>query len=285
MMNYTVDELKQLQAVNLNMAEYFVQFCEEKHLLCYLCGGGCIGAVRHKGFIPWDDDLDFFMPRRDYEKLTRLWNNEKERYFLSRASAVYVDRNQFITIRDPDTTMIKPYQKDLDIVHGVNLDVFPIDGYPKRKIERFMQVIWANIYSLFCTEQTPSKHGKMLKIGSQLLLGIVRSRSWRYRIWKFAEQKMSCFEIKDCKNITELCAGPGYMKNCYPKEAFASAIWTEFEHIKLPIPVGYDAYLRIAFGDYMQMPPEEKRIPQHDAVKLDIERSYKEYKGVYYCKK
>lgn len=283
-MNYTTIEIKELQKINLNMAKYFVQFCKENHLLCYLCGGGCIGAVRHRGFIPWDDDLDFFMPRNDYEKLTKLWDNSKEKYFLSRSCETYTDRNQFITIRDPGTTMIKPYQKDLDIVHGVNLDIFPIDGYPSKKLERFTQIIWASIYSLFCTGQIPTKHGKLLRIGSRLLLGIVRSRSGRYRIWKKAEQKMSRYEIKNCENITELCAGPGYMKNCYPKKSFESAIWAEFEDTKLPVPVGYDSYLRIAFGDYMQLPPEEKRVPQHDAIKLDTERSYKEYKGVYYCK-
>lgn len=62
-------DLKEIQAVTLTMSKYFVQFCQENNLLCYFCGGGCIGAVRNQGFIPWDDDLDFFMPRPDYEKL------------------------------------------------------------------------------------------------------------------------------------------------------------------------------------------------------------------------
>lgn len=66
-------DLKEIQAVTLTMSKYFVQFCQENNLLCYFCGGGCIGAVRSQGFIPWDDDLDFFMPRPDYEKLKKLW--------------------------------------------------------------------------------------------------------------------------------------------------------------------------------------------------------------------
>jgi len=79
-----VSSLKEIQNKSLEMAEYFVEFCKEHDLLCYLCGGGAIGALRNKGFIPWDDDLDFFMPRKDYEKLAELWPRYAgKRYFLS----------------------------------------------------------------------------------------------------------------------------------------------------------------------------------------------------------
>ena len=89
-------DLKAIQARSLEMAEYFVAFCKEHDLLCYLCGGGAIGALRNKGFIPWDDDLDFFMPRKDYEKLAELWPRyADERYFLSKSDKDFVDRNLF----------------------------------------------------------------------------------------------------------------------------------------------------------------------------------------------
>ena len=102
--------MEPLQAKCLEMAEYFVQFCKENDLLCYLCGGGAIGTLRHKGFIPWDDDLDFFMPRKDYEKLAQLWPQKADsRYQLSKSNENYIDRNLFITIRDTQTTCIKPY--------------------------------------------------------------------------------------------------------------------------------------------------------------------------------
>ena len=75
------------------------------------------------------------------------------------------------------------------------------------------------------------------------------------------------------------------MVNDYPAEAFASAKWVEFEGLSMPVPIGYDTYLRMAFGDYMQLPPEEERIPKHEAVLVDTEHSYRQYKGTYYCRK
>ena len=115
-----MSDLKAIQARSLEMAEYFVAFCKEHGLLCYLCGGGAIGALRHKGFIPWDDDLDFFMPRKDYEKLAELWPQyADERYFLSKSDKNFVDRNLFITIRDKATTCINPWTTTLKIQRNV----------------------------------------------------------------------------------------------------------------------------------------------------------------------
>ena len=283
---YSKEELAELQKVNLEMAKYFVEFCNKYNLLCYFCGGGCIGAVRHKGFIPWDDDLDFFMPRNDYELLARLWpKGSGRKYVISKADKNYRDHNQYITIRDTETTMIKPYQADLDIVHGVGLDIFPLDGCPNNKLQRYSQMFWACVHSLFCTEQIPKSHGKIIYNVARKVLALFPEYKEKYRIWKFAEKQMSKYEIDNCQYITELCAGPGYMKNRYPKEAFSSAKWLPFEDTKMPVPIDYDSYLKIAFGNYMELPSKEKRVPHHDAIKLDLQNSYKKYERVYYCVK
>lgn len=275
--------MEPIQAKSLEIAQYFIEFCETHGLLCYACGGGAIGALRHKGFIPWDDDLDFFMPRRDYEKLAKLWPMHADnRYFLSKSDEHYVDRNLFITIRDKQTTCIKPYQQDLDLPHGLALDVIPIDFYPKSSWERKKQVAWALIYSLFCAQTIPQNHGGLMRLGSQMLLGLFASSKWRYRIWKKAEKEMTKYTLADSDGITELCTGPHYMKKKYPISAFETNIYHEFEHTQIPLPVGYDVYLSTAFGDYMTPPPVEKQIPHHDVVLLDLEHSYEQYKGEYY---
>ncbi|WP_455490024.1 LicD family protein [Granulicatella sp.] len=277
--------MEPLQEKCLEMAEYFVQFCKENDLLCYLCGGGAIGTLRHKGFIPWDDDLDFFMPRKDYEKLAQIWPQKADsRYQLSKSNENYIDRNLFITIRDTQTTCIKPYQQDLDIPHGLALDVLPLDYYPANGLSRKKQVIAALVYSLFCAQTIPEKHGGMMKWGSQALLALVPSKKLRYKIWKKAEAEMTKYTKEESDGITELCSGPYYMKKKYPISSFENALWLPFEETELPIPVGYDAYLKTAFGDYMTPPPVEKQVAHHDAVLIDLEKSYTYYKGEYYGK-
>lgn len=274
------EQLRAIQNIDLEMAKQFVSFCEQNGLLTFFCGGGCIGAVRHRGFIPWDDDLDFFMPRDDYEKLKLLWK-DTDRYSLLYPSKEYNDHNLFVTLRDKKTTMIKPYQKDMDIVHGISIDIFPLDGYPNNKIQRLSQVFWALVYQLYCAQIVPENHGKVIETIGKTALSIIKDKKKRYRIWKYAEKQMSKYDISECEAITEICAGPGYMKNKYPKECFEKAIYLDFEDTKMPVPVGYDTYLRIAFGDYMQLPPEDKRVPSHDAIVVDTERPYTDYSFVY----
>ncbi len=279
--------LRELQNKSLEIALYFKDFCNEHGLLFYMCGGCCIGSLRHKGFIPWDDDVDVFMPRDDYEKLKELWPKyaNTEKYACVYADKNRVDGNLFVTIRDNETTAIKPYQVDMDISHGVALDVLPLDGWPDGKMKRKMQVFWALVYSLYCAQTVPVNHGKAVSVAGKIALTLVPSKKLRYKLWKLAERKMTKYPIKKCNYITELCSGPYYMKKQYPREAFDKAIWVDFENVKMPIPQGYDVYLRTAFGDYMKLPPKEKQKPHHDAIFIDLNNSYKKYKGVYYLKR
>lgn len=281
---YTEAELLGLQKMSLEMATVFYNFCKENNLTAYLCGGGCIGAKRHGGFIPWDDDLDFFMPRTDYEFFVSHWEEYEPGRDLKLMvqSREMIDHNLFATLRHRNTTYIKPYQKELDIVHGVQLDILPLDGYPDSKWKRKWQCIWAIVYSLFCSQLIPENHGGLMAFGSRLLLAVFRGKNLRYRIWSFAKRKMTKYRIEDSSGITELCSGPGYMKNRYERTWFERAIEVPFEDRTMPIPIGYDSYLKKAFGDYMQLPPKEAQMAHHDCVYMDLENSYRKYRGIYY---
>ena len=167
--------------------------------------------------------------------------------------------------------MVKENQKDIDVPHGIVTDVFPLDGCPDSKWQRYLQYYHAMMYSLYITEVVPSKHGGLIKFVSSVLLKLVPSRERRTKIWQKHEKKMTRYGFRTHKKSTELCAGPGYMVNEYPQEAFNEVIYHEFEGLQMPIPKGYDAYLKMAFGDYMELPPEDKQVPHHDLVALDLE--------------
>ncbi len=269
-----------MQLKGLEMTVFFADFCKKHGLLWFFCGGCCIGTVRNGGFIPWDDDVDVFMPRKDYERLKKLWVNTEE-YSIQYTTKDVLTENPFLTICANNTTFIKTYQKDLDINHGIMLDVLPLDGCPKG-MKRRMQKLWALMYSLFLVGKAPENHGRAVRLLGKIGLTLIKPKSWRYKMWRLCEKKMSRYPIKDCDAVTELCSGPGYMRNEYPKSCFDHAVYQEFEGLMMPLPADYDTYLRMAFGDYMQLPPEEKRVAHHDYEMLDTKHSYKIYRGKYY---
>ncbi|MEG0229640.1 MAG: LicD family protein, partial [Oscillospiraceae bacterium] len=208
---------------------------------------------------------------------------DTKRYTIYYPSKDFIDHNIFITIRDSQTTFIKPYQKDLNINQGLMLDIMPLDGCPSSKIKRKIQKMWAMIYSLYCAQLVVENHGKGMNLISKIMLKVVPGKTLKYKIWHMAEKKMTKYKIKDCEKITELCAGPHYMQKEYPKAVFQSAVYKSFEGYDCPVPVGYDVYLKTAFGDYMKMPPKEKQIAHHDVVFFDLENGYENYRGKYFC--
>ena len=277
-------QIRKLQEKSLEMLLFFKDFCEKHDLTFYFCGGCLIGAVREGGFIPWDDDVDVFMPREDYEKLIEIFNKESgsERYFLQVSTKEKLTKNLFATICDSNTTFIKSYQADLDINHGIVLDILPIDGCPSSKIKRIFQMANALFYSLYLIGQAPENNGKLVYLAGKVLLALVPSKSLRYKIAMGCKKRMTKYSLADCKEATELCSGPYYMKKKYLAKDFLSVTEVDFEGYKMPAMAGFDNYLKEAFGDYMQLPPEDERVCHHEVEFVDTDNSYKIYKGKYY---
>ena len=274
------NNLKQLQQKSLELLLTLDEFCKKHNKKIFVIGGGLIGAVRHGGFIPWDDDLDVFMLREDYEWLCENFNNliGNDNLYFEKTTKEHYTRLQIGAVVDENTTFIKERQKDLkDVHHGVRIDIIPLDFCPKSKFKRKTQILWALLYSMFIVGEPHSSKGKLLEFISRALLLCFPTAKSRYKVWRLAEKRMSRF--KQSEKLTELCSWYQYMKNEYDAKWFSEVVYLPFENAKIPAPVGYDEYLKMAFGDYMTPPPKNEQIPKHDAVEIDVNRAYKEYIG------
>ncbi len=277
-LNLTPEKLRELQVCELDGLVYFDEFCRRHELTYYLCGGCLIGALRHGGFIPWDDDVDVLMPRPDYEKFLEIYSKEKpsDRFvLLDDSTGETYSGNIFAVLSDTNHTLVKEYQQDMDIPKGLPLDIFPIDGLAEGKFARLVQYFWTMVYSLFRSQIIPVNQGSVLKLGSKILLGIFKSKKLRFKIWKYAEKRMTRYSFDESTCVAELCAGFYFMKKVYPRSIYDGTTELEFEGHKFLVMKNYDEYLRIPFGDYMQLPPEEERIPHHDIIHLELNKPCK----------
>lgn len=276
-MSIQLDEktLRNLQLAELDGLNFFDDFCRNHGLTYYLCGGCLIGSLRNKGFVPWDDDIDVLMPRPDYEQFLKLYKEEKpsERFILLDADKENTYGNIFAVISDTNHTLVKDYQADMDMPHGIPLDIFPIDGLASGYFARRIQYMWTMVYSLFRSGIVPKNQGGLLSFGSKVLLGIFKGKNIRYKIWRFAETRISRYSFETSENVAELCAGFYFMKKVYPRSIYDGLIEVEFEGRKYFAMKNYDEYLKIPFGDYMELPPEEKRVAHHNIVELKLNQN------------
>ena len=277
--------IRELQRKSLEIFDYFRNFCKTHSLKYFVIGGCAIGSIRHEGFIPWDDDIDVFMPRPDYEKLTRIWSNyaDLKRFELCRSNDKINYHDCGMLLKDNNTTFINDHSKNEDINQGYFIDIIPLDGCPRSKIKQYIQIFFALIYSLFNAQRLPDNQGYFIRRLAKLILGIIKSSKARYKIWRFCEKQMTKYNYDSCDYVTELVTGLKYIKLKYDKKLFETTIEKKFENTVVELPIGYDQYLKMAFGNYMELPSLDARTPKHKPYFIDLNRPYKEYKGKYYC--
>ncbi len=262
----TLCEIKQC---SIGVLDYIDEICKNNNLVYFLSGGTLLGAVRHQGFIPWDDDIDIMMPRHDYEQLFKIWpkdssyeilNFRNHKYFPYAYSKVY------------DKRTVK-YEKNRRRVQmgGIDVDVFPIDNLPdeKKETERYFHQIEQISRKLFLHIQPFHGMHNRRDIKDNLrtfylrmdeYLGHSSIRKYTLQFDKLA-RKYDDDGTSYC-GVTALSHYGPRERN--PKSIFSSAIPVTFEGKQYPAPVGYKQYLAQLYGDnYMQLPPMEMRVPPH----------------------
>ncbi len=259
----TFEESRRIQ---LDILLDFVDFCMRNGLRYSLGEGTLIGAIRHKGFIPWDDDIDVLMLREEYDKFVSLYDG-KYRLVSPGAPHYWLPYSRLTDER----TVVKWGDNPYDIFrHGLWVTVFPIDNYPDNPNEwqeiRSKRDFWFKIIPMklgLCRRYKYDKNvsvcKNMKKKAKRFLLPFVPYPI----ICKKLESLISAFKNVPTKNKA-LMTGVWHEPWVCPAEVFSSYVEVEFEGYKFTAFKGYDEYLRCQYGDYMQLPPIEEQIPKHD---------------------
>lgn len=277
--------LKYLQNKELQILKELKRICEKHNIEYFLIFGTLLGAVRHKGFIPWDDDIDVGMTYDDLVKFRNVCKTElKEPFFLQNCYTEPDAHLTFDKLRLSNTTLIARNMSNKDINHGIDIDIYPLYNIPDNWIKRKIQYAASLLYLLLEVGETPEKTGWVTRNSSKLILSIIGGRL-RERIKNKCHGLMRKYESIRCNNKALLFGNPVYCKKIYPSSCFEKCEKMQFEDDLFSVPQGYDLFLKRFYGDYMKLPPESERgVKLDNLLKVDTENSYLKYKGVYYCK-
>lgn len=273
------ETLRKLQLIQLEMLKVVDNICSNHKIKYSLYAGTLLGAVRHKGFIPWDDDLDVCMPRKDYNRFIKICGQclPKE-YCLQNKENEPRFSQSFTKMRKKHTTFLQGGEPVSDYHHGIFIDIFPIDRMPKRTISR-MFFLWNGMkYQLLTREFIPPKESKIVKMVAKCYLKMIAPRK--------REQKRK----KLLDNITRynnrldfpMAAIETYkMLRCeLPNDLFDSLVMLKFEGKEYMCFKKWDEYLKIVYDNYMKFPPKEERIWKHSPIRLDFEHDFDEIKSI-----
>lgn len=266
-------ERKKLWAVLLEMLKEFDAVCTKHNLTYFIIYGTLIGAVRHKGFVPWDDDIDVAMHREDYEKFIKLSNEFKDPLFLQ---TPYTDHNYYYTparIRNSNTTAVATLFQHAGFNQGIWMSVFPLDRWDDNGgRERYEQIKKLAIdCSTYMRINNPNLDEKNRERVAAYHGNPMRDYEEIHRI------ASSCKDPNSKYVMTAILTMGQYEQKLLLAEDFSKAINMEFEGMQVKAPSGYDHYLKTVYGNYMEFPPMEKRGVDHAGTVFDADMPYKEY--------
>lgn len=252
-----ITDVIQIQNELLKMLAKFVSICEKNNIIYFLAGGSLLGAVRHGGFIPWDDDIDVLLPRDSYEKLLTVWQLQESQYELVSINTTAGYEYPYAKLLNKDV-IVK--EKLLATQSFLWIDIFPLDGLPNNFILRNFHFGIINILKYLRWQSDVNRHEydqvwksyvKKIFFFPFFILG-------SNKISAIIDQFAKKYKIKESKKVA-CVVGKYNKKECVDKCVFSSVKHMQFENQKVSVPHGYDTYLHNLYGDYMKLPARSDR--------------------------
>ena len=262
MKQFSLDELKTFQ---LEMLNKIAGYCDSNNLTYFLAYGTLLGAVRHKGYIPWDDDIDIIMPRRDYNLFLKQFNGKVPNLVVAAPEMDLEYYAPYANVYDNRTLLIEEIVSHGKLELGVKIDIFPLDFVPSD--EKTYDEMWRCSLSdkrrLFVkTKKLSFCHGmERLKLALRKIQYLFVSLK---RIQKRHQELINDPKYKSDGPVTDVIVLPwGRRKVTMPQEYYFPVKKLSFEGYEFNVPNNYDKVLQTLYGDYMTFPPESERIAKH----------------------
>lgn len=258
--------LRQLQQVELSILKDVAEFCDENKIRYCLSSGTLLGAVRHGGFIPWDDDIDISMPRADFEKFLSLADKLPKQYICQATRFDSRYSIPIVKVRKKGTIMKEPSMAHLDIEHGVWIDVFPLDKVSNinnlSKRARKIAILTTAIgYKNGIIH--PTKLKTILFCKGLGLLGIKKLDQLRTNI-------MTEEEMGEGRQLTSFASNLGYKNLLFDEKIYFPLKKMKFEDASFWVPADSDKWLNGAYGDYMIPPPVDQQVNRHKITEIKL---------------
>lgn len=275
-MEKELKNITQLQQVALQILCDFAEFATAHNLTYYLCAGSLLGAVRHGGFIPWDDDIDVSMPRADYDTLLQLGDKLPAHLLLQHHNNTAYYPQNFAKLVNKNTTVVELGGQNNYNIRGVYIDIFPIDGagstYKKAVRRRKFTSIFRHLIPVSANIPDNKKRNFLKRI----LLQLIRKADTKKLQNKF--EKFLRRKPYQKSSYVAVFVGAYGLKEIMPRVVYGSPTYIDFCGIQFNAPSKVECYLTTRFGNYMALPPEERRTSGHNFVHIDLNLPFNEYK-------